>query len=272
MDDVRGLYYFLPNVQSVAHDIKALGQHGISHLFLPGDGITHIGQSNGPGGHNGIIITRSIGGQPVFPRYEPEKQRWLECDEGKWWVGVYKEHSPEPGDLQRFDAVRGIRLELGDGHFWIIPQARIDAHSLEGSLPQSVSVDRSGNRILCAMSAHENFNALASRLAPYYVAQMAGLAYDGPQPGRDDHFELAVRALESHYLVDRYVIAVLGLLTTEREMRIGQAACDLAKLLELAEAVTAAAKKNEPVDISEYSCSESGNADDGPSTDLPLES
>lgn len=59
--------------------------------------------------------------------FRPDAQTWLpavafeELPAARYWVGLWNDSPPTPGDLQRAYPFAGDRIDLGDGHKWIIP-------------------------------------------------------------------------------------------------------------------------------------------------------
>lgn len=93
----------------------------------------------GPGGSSGMIVTLLPGSGKDILRggYYPDFQQWQLAQRGpdaELWIGLDREHPPQPEDLLRSNAEleggeprglhRGHRLPLADGRLWDVPVIR----------------------------------------------------------------------------------------------------------------------------------------------------
>lgn len=94
---MRFLYY-MPGARSQADAETMFAQHGL-RKSIQADNLMISECSEGPDGDNGVICGHRAPGLPIA--YRPEDQRWNECDGGKFFVGYWTEHKPEPAALVR---------------------------------------------------------------------------------------------------------------------------------------------------------------------------
>lgn len=141
--------YFIPNVMRDAVAIKdaviAAGLGDVLRDRLTTNDLTGLGRlaiasiTNGPGGHNGIILqcvapsTGDDSNPPPAPGYYPKQHTWEQIPGTGAWIGHDPHALPAPEDLERDQIISGYLLPLGDGHDWACPVIRL--HMGQVNLP-----------------------------------------------------------------------------------------------------------------------------------------
>jgi hypothetical protein len=162
--------------------------------------------------------------------FEPAKGR---KEGAPCWLGKPKEGKLGPADLARKKQQLGADVLLADGQAWCVPIAR--------QLPLLLGLDDSG--------------AWTGVVAPQYRAfyEAAWSALEWLAPGADNlrrvdaqaGADFAASALSINYRVNRDVIALLGLLTTELIFEIAEAAVEFAAIVDAQQKKTAEASSAE---------------------------
>ncbi len=143
------IQYFMPGVEpsSVVGEDKAIRRAVLAECGLvealrdvnrvPRDA-SITGVRGGPGKQDGVLITptRADGevGQCV---YLPDKQTWVESENGRYWLGTASNERVRPLDVQRRRVFLGFSVGVEDDSQWIVPIARSDNDS-RVTLPQDI--------------------------------------------------------------------------------------------------------------------------------------
>ena len=206
---MAGFLYFFPDLAGYHSDTVA--QCGLSDLLRPGNhGARET--SAGPGGKRGVVLATKPLCEPIG--YQPERQTWSECADGKFWLGYENDAKPTPADLIRRSAVVGYPIELADGQEWMIPAARVNDGTAGTMLPQSISLDAQGKRLYRTLPKYD-------RLAAYAVQAFDGLRHatldEGDEVAVDEDFKwlACVEALGTNYRVTQWEVGALGILTRQ---------------------------------------------------------
>lgn len=242
----NGFLYFFPGVQAKP-PAALVAECGLADVF---DGPSFTDPQLGPNSLRGVICTRGACPGGLENAYRPDRQTWVECASGKFWLGWYTDNRPKPADLIKDDAVGGFPFPLSasDDARWFIPIA----HAIEGRtipLPRSIGLDRDGKRIFAILPKYERLLAYAETLfrgfrwATFHEGDEADLPADQEQVV----WEAVVYALSTNYAVSQWEVAALGLFTVRGESDIALAAqilCDFPSYIVMRQELAEAAKKN----------------------------
>lgn len=118
---MAGFQYYVPTAQEPNR--QSLDEIGFPHSHvakLPGRHVT-----TGPIDKPGHIFALSAPDRmtPKFGYY-PDDQTWLECADGKFFIGRNNNEPPTPYDLQNKEIVPGVDVKMGDGNEWTVPTIR----------------------------------------------------------------------------------------------------------------------------------------------------
>jgi len=128
----------------------------------------------GPTG-SGTLLVDDRRLEPLTPTYRPEEQTWKRQPGADFWVGWYQHAIPTIEDLERPEQLPGDRVELADGHRWLVPlvrQVRAGGAS-EPALPCYLDLDDEGQLIRGAIA--EQHTWLWDQCAPFWDAWLAGI-------------------------------------------------------------------------------------------------
>lgn len=117
---------YIPDVQT--SDPAHLERVGLGDLV---QGATFLNEGEGPDGRGGMVIAWGSGGRPPQRHYfSAAEQTWVNAvawdglDPYRYWVGVWNDAPPTPGDLRRPYQERGVPFAMGDGNEWNLPKFR----------------------------------------------------------------------------------------------------------------------------------------------------
>jgi hypothetical protein len=118
------LYYVPGHVQQTITPAD-VNKAGLSYAFPNSTpAFCNAMPGSGPDGSAGAIWTDSERYQ-----YDKARQTWEKHGTAGYWVGVWNDAKPGPGDLEKPDALPGYSVNLGDGNEWTAPLARSWAES-----------------------------------------------------------------------------------------------------------------------------------------------
>jgi len=198
-DPKRAFLYLLPGVTQASAAICA--DHGLSEVV--GDGpLSQRPGVGGPEGTQGVLLWRRI---ESVPRYDSEKQEWLQ--NGECWVGMDRAAPPKPEDLIRDQPIAGHWVRLGDGNDWLIPVAR----RVGGGTALEQAFRKVGDE--WQLEILPKYKWLWEQAGKVFDAYLSALKGDG-MVSVEDPLELAVKVLTVNYRIRAPEISLLGLLTT----------------------------------------------------------
>jgi len=212
------LIYYLPGVHAVGDaEIAAAGLEGV----LPSRSTR--GCSKGPDGGPGVIVAAQPAG------YYPDRQRWKQAPPavGAWWVGV--EGEVAPAELMREEALPGARLELSDGHEWMVPCARFRGGT--SHLPGIFRVAADGRPYVDPLSKWDQLCEDALRIDEVISALDPESSVDAGEVTFVELWEIAVRALATNYRVGPVELDLLSVLSNDDVVRVGLALIDETAIL-----------------------------------------
>jgi len=237
--EFRRFLYFIPGGERpTAETLRALG---LGHLVADRRPWTPRHSGRGPAGEPGHVVSLDAPhGRPAAEAgYLPSQgQTWVPCASRAWWLGWYADALPRPEDLLRPDPLRGHLVELGDGHFWLVPVAlRVDLADQRYSfvLPQAMDLDEEGNWTTEPLAEVEGFATRIEKVWREYLAYCQ--APDQCEIDGMRWLNTAVEGLALNYCVSRWEVAkrALGLLTNRNIEGIIAALLDIPTLLDHAQ-------------------------------------
>ncbi len=163
----------------------------------------------GPGGQNGTIFSDGSGKTGFYP----DMQEWVAVDD--YYVGVDRD-TITPSDLARPEIVDGHFVRLEDGNEWLIPCARVFPSGTR--LPESLILGPDGQLVSEVLPRFAEFSKDADRVYDFFLGE-----YDILQ---GDAWNIAVKALNINYRIDKHEVSLLKLLTTTNITKIMKAIID----------------------------------------------
>lgn len=183
----------------------------------------------GPDGGSGLLYWWRSPGVNYDIGFRPDSQTWIpavprgDLAAGRYWVGIERNATPEPIELQRRSGVDGYRVRLGDGHEWIIPAARY--------CPQDVRLASDGGIELQVQDKYREFWDGSLRWVELLLSIEEGQTalQIGPQ-----EWGYLTLALSINYRITPELASELRLFSTSNVLHVVQATIDgqLAALVE----------------------------------------
>jgi hypothetical protein len=166
--------------------------------------------------------------------YYAERQTWVKCTEGKFWIGYEGlEGLPGPEELERETTYGGIRVALGDGRKWLVPCCEV--------LPRGVRRTESGEWERTRQAKFEKMYAIGERLFKWAMGEQS--------LGKYELYELVGSALGWNYHVSVDELSVLGAFSEETIVPAAYAVLDFGQRTEIIQSLERAEKKTGDVDI-----------------------
>jgi hypothetical protein len=241
--------YFIPHLKGVNdEEIKKAG------ILENSTGLTfeYRQVNNGPDGNGGVVFgfngASSISSKHIG--FFPDKQEWSKCNDGKFWLGVMKDDLPTPEGLRRIEQIHGHNVKLEDGKEWTVPLARVFPAGT--CLPEALILSESGEVIREIIPRYAKFGAKVDRVWKEFQRQLDPDEHtkESNEPLSDqEEFDVAVEALAINYLVSKWEVAKLRLLTTENLTRILYAVIDIPTIREVVASYNESAKKKDIANI-----------------------
>jgi hypothetical protein len=230
---MAGFLYFVPGVMSLGAEAR----RGLEFPFS--EGLTTVETQRGPSGESGVIgYWQKAPGMKVGTDtiYQPAAQEWVEWR--GYWVGMWKDRKPGPGDLAKDTAIggRGV-MTLGDDQEWLIPT--LMAPSGEGQvsvLPHSVGLGIDGKVERTPRGEFADLCRRSVRVFEEWLAVASGESVGDVM----DEVELVgfiLDGLRLNYAVGAAEARLLGLLVDAQLARIAWRMVDLDYSRELLEAL-----------------------------------
>jgi len=192
-----------------------------------------------------VFVAREPGAEgSVDIGYYPDRQRWIKCADGAYWLGYWLGSLPAPDALQRKCSLDTMPRELGDGNTWMIPIARYWQGDV--ALPETFGITDDGTP---AQTVDARYGAFYEAATKHYDEVARAIEADkAPAPNPDHVFDLLCLALGHTYRVGKIEILALGLLNTGNLADVSNAVIGLAAWNEIIEAIAKAEKKRESAD------------------------
>jgi len=224
-----GFLYYIGGLTTPPHN-ERLKLAGLDATFYRAE-IDHRGvEQAGPDKGSGCVITPRSPHQlkPTPLRdigYFKDKQRWIEIDGGKYWLGWFTDRPmPTCSDLIREKVTPGNALVLGDGSKWLIPEYT--------SIPKTFALDDDGEEIAIVPNRLKAFDSGVQTMLREMSKQVSEAdASDSIDTSYSSTalLYLAVEALAVNYRTNRKEAAALGILTTENVVEICWSALGVAE-------------------------------------------
>ncbi len=242
----NGFLYFIPGAS-----MSTTGREGLAAQLeaarlsnvLPDGSMTQNSVAGGPCGKgNGLMFScaRQGEGDPIFPKYEPAKQTWI--DAGTHCVGYYTDNPPAPSDLVRRRPVHGYAWVDDRDEKWIVPLARVcDGSTL---LPNTMGIGADGKMVKKPKARYKDLCAFAQA----HFEMLTGLLDRGEFAYKEDwdtHFSVACEALGVNYHVGPYEITVLECMDETGVSDVCARLCDIFGLKAMLDEKADAQKKTD---------------------------
>lgn len=267
---MAGFLYFIPDVQKVDKQVRK--ETGLDIIL---DNTEHSPRHTAPGpggaGNGFIIVPKCAHPDGATPRtgYYPDTQEWIESITKKYWIGWQKDKFPKPEDLMRKECVAGHIVTLGDGNKWEIPVARDFANGC--SLPETLVLGPTGELVREALPKYAVFSRKAERLWDtwnYFCREKAGLIQDGDEEPEfltdAELYDFMCEAISMNYMVDKWIIAFLKIVTTTNIQLIQDAIIDVPTLIQMQLDAAKAQLKKKNAETKDTSSSLDGPKDSSP--------
>ena len=225
----NGFLYFaeIMTPQVTLEDVQSLGL-GYAFDAKP----TACRVMTGPNGEAGSVFARHQAAAPVG--FYPDLQTWRQAESGDFWIG-HNGPPPTPADLERLNMLKGRRVEMADGHEWLVPVARsVDdsQHVAVLTVPQlPCRVERQDGEWVMGevLDKYRGLWDTANRLFDEYA--------NAAESGEEKFFvafDEAVEAIAANYYVGTDEAAALGLFTSTGEelQRVLHTLIDLQSLID----------------------------------------
>lgn len=198
--------YFIPNKQAVTlDDLTAAGITAIESLQSVGFCNTERGPSGGAGVVFAVEPVSPKGKLPKIGHYQ-NRQQWISCFGGQFWLGFETDNQPTPDDLQKAEMIAGHAITLEDGQEWTIPVAR--AFGRGSQLPQALILGDDGQLVVESLPKFAELSQQAERVFDAFLN-------DGEDLTLQDCWNIAVLALQQNYRVSGWELSALRALNTD---------------------------------------------------------
>ncbi len=246
----NGFLYFLPGTRmnSAGRDgLKSILESTGLDAILPNGSITQNEVQGGPCGKGAGLMfscTAKGAGDPIYPKYESEKQTWV--DAGTHCVGMYTDNPPTPSELARPKMVMGYYWVDDRDEQWTIPLVRVaDGETM---LPNVAGRGPDGAMIKKPKARYKRLCEFASA----HFDLLTGLLERGEVSYTQDwemHFSVACEALGINYHVGPYEITLLESMDENGISDICGKLCDIHGLASMIYARAEAEKKSDSAHI-----------------------
>lgn len=225
-----GPLFYVPGGLQGGNRLELLVKVGLGFLAKESVSWTDIAAA-GPDGGQGLVYTINSNDQelridsPTNIEGCDWQPAWIDeangLPAGRYWLGRVRGKPVPPASLARSRQFPGENLTLADGNEWLIPIAR--------RLPMNHGLDAQGRFSRVPKPEHCDYFEQAERmLAEVFTA----VESDQDRVSIQDANSFAVKAIAKNYLVNRDVVAWLGLLDDECLGRITQIAIDLKNIIQ----------------------------------------
>lgn len=235
---MNGFLYYLPNVATI--DIEAIVSMPIAYAFSRSDSIAKNPISNGPDNQHGMLVSATGRIPAARCKYLPKEQLWVHHKASNFWVGMYRDTTIHPTELQRDDILYGANVELCDGNKWISPIARHwanadeaeDYERFEVMLPRTIKWD-GGNSYVYGevVKRHALLWSIANAV---HSVRIGGETVD-EKIASDEQLQslkgsgmvfAAIHALQANYYIGPAECNLLGLFDEDSPKKILDVLCD----------------------------------------------
>ena len=220
-----GLLIFVPGTTAPAKAFDMFKECGSSELFL--STLHSTPEDAGPEGPG--LVFANAGGYG----YDSKKQEWIKSDFGPYWIGYVKADRPQPEDLERDPMLKGHKVQMGDGNYWLIPTARYyvdvdeqDMFTWAISFPQRRKL-KDGHWV--------HGEVIAKYRELWQTVLRVDEMTERDQSGDPDAFEditiddtsgMIVQALAANYRVSAEIVSFLDLVDTSHVAKVYHALTD----------------------------------------------
>lgn len=211
--------YFIPGVPVVSE--KTLKDTGLIDVISHNYEHRTI-SANGPDGLSGVIFwTQPQGSADLL--YKPDKQSWIKSNNGRFYLGYYKDSRPSEQELGRERQIDGHKVTLSDGSQWLVPMARVFPRGTK--LPGSLILGPDDEVYTEPLEKYVEFSNLAEDL--WHDISVRLKFVDGTETmSIADELKLAHKALNINYHIGADEINLLRLMTTENQQDVELAVVD----------------------------------------------
>ncbi len=220
---MSGLLYYLSGARAKPTDAELI-EVGLAGQVVGGLCPTEIFLDN----TRGIVFTiKGRYSTDLKIGFYHDEQVWTNIPEkngnqGRLWVGYYKNNKPKPKDFLRKDYIKGTEIILGDGNSWEIPIAISFENNL-CTLPKSIVQYREDSEPeYVVIGKFLDLKIIADKMA-----ELFGLFDNGKRDELRDFYKyfknqmpVCAKILSYNYNVSLIEISVLGLFTTDNTLAI----------------------------------------------------
>ncbi len=259
----KALLYYLPGGTGKP-SLERIEAAGLG-LSVGGRDLAYRGVENkGPDANRGVIIVPHGPSGPgeVEIGYHPDRQTWFQWDKGKAWVGFKTGEAPGPEDMARQRLIPGHDILMRDGNTWHMPAVRLYGGGT--GVSQGAGIDSKGELILEDLPQFAEVCKGASWFWDLWTGESKTGEYSYLEAMR-----VASNGFALNYHVSLAEVSALHLFTTDNIPLCLGAMIDAPAYEEAIRAMNDASKKNEDVNNSDGSSSDSGETDGSPDTDQP---
>ena len=220
--------YFIPNCKfASAQTLRASGLDTLLRKPLTRETLA------GPDGKAGLLLKQAELGADLTASGDI---KWHPRNGTDTYVAIDPKSPPTPADLARETILPGIKLRLGDGHDYVIPQLRsFDADQLDGPFGYSCNLDReltqdaqTGDLVPgSVVSEYRDVWETATRIGDNLLQQLTAPGTAATANMRDsDIYQFAAQILGLNYRLQAPEIALSKLLRTNTAIQIMHIAID----------------------------------------------
>ena len=212
-----GPLYYLPGQR---RSLKLADLHQLGLGYALEDRALGVDVANGPSGQAGAVFADPTRIPDHKIGYYVAEQTWrkvprIQTSAGPVWVGIYRQHPPQPKDLERLEMLPGYKVQLADGQKYVLPIARgvADGDDLQFDcrLPHAITIDDEGEWVSSGLLPR--YARLWEIATAYWDCKFGAEATEDGKvsfsfAGAND---AALTALAANYRVGKAEVALLGL-------------------------------------------------------------
>jgi hypothetical protein len=237
--------YFFPTITGITQAV--IDAAGLQYALTRGEWQTRQ-VVIGPGQQSGLLVCRSTCSIDRA-KFVSDKQQWRRIPKQNVYCGRWTDKPITPSDLERPTQCGAIPVQLSDGNFWNIAQARKLVIEDQRSyyfcpLPHDLDLSDDGDWIPSRVS--EAYKTLSELMDEYWVAQSAALELSDGKPFVQFNFpkidDLAVSAITANYYVSHVELALLSAYGINERSKIIEATLDTAFMKTMLQKKTDAAQ------------------------------